>query len=110
MTEQDLVGQYAGSPSGKLELKADGTMRATDWPQYDGSGRNSKPDRREVRGTWRIWPGSHTTPHGNFAERDLELTGTKDQFAVSGSRDNPYLYRGVGDPDVCHFHELKRVE
>ncbi|MEV5594569.1 hypothetical protein [Streptomyces sp. NPDC052496] len=110
MTEDDLVGQYTGSPYGKLELKADGTMRATDWPKYDAFGDKGKPVRQEIRGTWRIRPGSHKTPHGNLAEDDLILTGMGGDFAVSGSRENPHLYRGVGDPDVCQFHEFKRVE
>ncbi|MEU7188918.1 hypothetical protein [Streptomyces sp. NPDC045369] len=110
LTEADLVGQYVGSPSGKLELKADGTMRATDWPKYDVFGDNPELAPQEVRGTWRIRPGSHKTPHGDFAEDDLDLTGADGGFAVSGSRENPRLYRGVGDPDGCHFHEFKRVE
>ncbi|KWT57159.1 hypothetical protein ADL21_35760 [Streptomyces albus subsp. albus] len=108
MTEHDLVGQYTGSPSGKLELKADGTMRATAWPTHTTYGDAPEPDPQEVRGTWRIRPGSHKTPHGNLAEHDLELKGG--YFAVSGSRENPRLYRAAGDPDICKFHEFKRVE
>lgn len=110
LVASDLVGTYAGKPSGRLTLEADGTFTALDWPDPD--------DFEITSSTLRIPSGNGTRtlkPRRDFGDVQLLFTtlGTRHNYGgryeVSGSRREPRMYRFAGDPDICKFHTFRRT-
>ncbi|MFI9230117.1 hypothetical protein [Streptomyces rimosus] len=123
LTREDLVGSYRADPFGAVELKADGTFTATDWPDFEKS--HIDPAHvGGVTGKWQLEPedqriGTDSDVHLTFrgtgeAGRSgvpgigaSEKTAYSRGFSVAGSRSQPRLYRFATDPDICTFHTLQ---
>ncbi|SNT60732.1 hypothetical protein SAMN05421812_112176 [Asanoa hainanensis] len=92
ITVSDLAGAYTSSQGGRIELRADGTYRASDLPTLaDGS----------ADGEWTLDLDSETT-------EDMRLDDL--QMWISGDREKPWLYQFDGDPDNCRLIEFHGVD
>lgn len=115
LTFQDLVGTYQNS-SGRVTLRNNGTFATVGWPTgLDGA--TGDPRSRTGSGTWELtaganldWPVDFTFHKiSGFWNSDAKNGGTYGEgFDVGGSRDDPYLYSYVGDPDQCEIATFTR--
>ncbi|WP_159395290.1 hypothetical protein [Streptomyces albireticuli] len=125
LTREDLIGAYAADPFGRVELKADGTFTASDWPEF-----NYPDDPRRAgggAGTWRLEPAGDTAIVGDDVELSFEgkafngagwkakpeafrQTYSGFGFDVAGTREGPRMYRYAEDPDICELHVLRRAK
>ncbi|MGC9665085.1 hypothetical protein ACNTMW_00850 [Planosporangium sp. 12N6] len=108
ITAADLAGSYVTDDGGRLELHPDGRLTA--------SGLNNSDDG-EARpplsgdGTWSLQPSDN-----HFGDVQVSFTdppgyngGYGAFLDISGSRDDPWLYRYVGDPDTCDLYRFNRA-
>jgi hypothetical protein len=108
ITASDLVGTYVTADGGRLELRADGTFDASGLADHDVDGEPA-PRRLSGPGTWGLRPA-------DSVEQDIYLSftapaGHQEGFGVSiaGTREEPWLYWYVGDPDSCDLYGFERV-
>jgi hypothetical protein len=87
ITESDLAGVYTSVEGGRIELADDGSFSAS-----------IHPGDNEV-GLW-------TLDLDSASSEDLMLEDL--QLWISGSREEPWLYRFKGDPDRCKLIEFRR--
>jgi len=89
----DLVGEYGTADGAGLRLDADGTLGATalfDEDSGDLSG----------AGRWELRDG----------EIGLTLRGGHGRHLdISGTREHPWLYWFVGDPDRCNLYRFNKI-
>lgn len=110
ITASDLVGTYVTADGGRLELRADGTFDASGLADHDVDGKPA-PQRLSGAGTWGLRPA-------DSAGQDIYLsftapTGHPEGFMtgvdIAGTREEPWLYWHVSDPDLCDLYRFTRV-
>ncbi len=112
ITSADLVGGYAASDGGTLQLSDDGTFIATRITDPDADANDTDPQPLAGPGSWKLLaPDSSqddidvrfAAPSGNYP------SGLDTTLDIGGSRTKPILYWYVGDPDSCDLYQLNRV-
>ncbi|TXS49076.1 hypothetical protein [Streptomyces sp. t39] len=111
---KDLAGTYR-SAVGRLTLSSDGTLTALGWPANlegaigDPQSRTGSGTRKRTPADGSDWPVLFTF-HRISGYWDSDVSGGYygDGLHVSGSRENPHLYRYVGDPDSCELDTFMR--
>lgn len=108
ITARDLVGSYAADDGARLDLERDGTFTAS---SLDNSGVFRARPPLSGSGTWALRPED-----SRFRDIRMSLDSAPEDeggyvhgLYVSGSRDDPWLYRYLSDPDTCALYRLDRV-
>jgi len=106
----DLVGTYVTADGGRLELRADGTFDASGLTDHDVSG-ESAPRRLSGAGTWGLRPADSTAEdiYLSFTAPAGYPEGFLTGVDIAGTREEPWLYWYVGDPDVCDLYRFTRM-
>ncbi|MFB7369626.1 hypothetical protein ACFC0D_07290 [Streptomyces sp. NPDC056222] len=98
VTEDRLVGRWAGDCGAVVEVKADRTFTAKDFPvDFDGVG--TKPQLVTGSGEWRL---ARAIENVRPLELVLQLKGRSYDIPVRGDEDDLVLRWQVGDPDYAH--------
>ncbi|MFE6225512.1 hypothetical protein [Microtetraspora glauca] len=99
-----------------MALDSVGTFTAVGWPA-DLDGATGETRGRTGSGTWKLaavndadWPLSFSFHKiSGYWDSDVNGGSYGDGLYVSGSRENPHLYRYVGDPDSCELDTFTRT-
>lgn len=123
LTREDLTGTYKADPFGRIELRADGTFTASDWPEFNHPYKAKHAGGGA--GFWELNPaekviGMDDDIRLSFEEEEgvgaSAVTPISDaralregaSFSIAGTREKPRMYRYAGDPDICELHVLER--
>jgi hypothetical protein len=106
VTSRDLVGTYVTADGGRLDLRADGTLTATGLAsELDPYA--TPPRRVSGPGTWKLLPARDGV--GDIQVDFDGPDGYGSYLEISGSRDEPWLYWYIGDPQGCDLYRFDRT-
>ncbi|MGW6689385.1 hypothetical protein [Streptomyces sp. NPDC054961] len=98
VTEDQLVGHWAGTCGAALDVSKDHTFTAKDFP-VDFKGAGTKPELVSGSGTWRL---ARAVEGVSPQELSLYLGDRGFDLEVRGSEEEIQLHWSVGDPDYAY--------